>query len=830
MRLSDLQTGERAVIVKVLGHGGFRKRIIEMGFIKGKTVEVLLNAPLKDPIKYRVLGYDISLRREEAKMIEVVSEKEARELLFDKPKTIEELYENIEVAEDKLRNIALDKRRTINVALVGNPNCGKTSLFNIASGAHEKVGNYGGVTVDSKEGYFDFEGYRFRIVDLPGTYSLSAYTPEEVYVRKHIVEETPDIIINVVDATNLERNLYLTTQLIDMNVRMVIALNMYDELENSKSELDHITLSKMLGVPMIPTVCTKNKGIDDLFHIIINMYEGADFLDKDGNIDPEILKEIKEWHHQHVDEAKHTEHIEDYTSAGSGDVRKVFRHIHINHGRTIEKAINYIKEELAKNKEMQSSYCFRFLAIKLLENDAEVQRIIEPLPNSEEIFDRQAKMVQKIASIYNESAESAITDAKYAFIDGALRQTYKESHREQRKTTKIIDSIVTHKFWGFPIFFLFMYITFMGTFVLGEYPMEGIEWLVNQLGELVQRNMSDGPLKGLIVDGIISGVGGVIVFLPNILILYFFISLMEDSGYMARAAFIMDKVMHKMGLHGKSFIPLLMGFGCNVPAIMATRTIENRKTRLITMLVNPLMSCSARLPIYLVLIGTFFPKNAGLMLLLVYGFGILLAVVMAKIFSKAFKKGNNTPFVMELPPYRMPTGKSVLRQTWEKGVVYLKKMGGIILIATVFIWFLGYYPQGDETMTVQEQQENSYIGKIGKAIEPAIKPLGFDWKLGVGLLSGLGAKELVVSTLGVLYAGDGESTNIGNKLAENGVTPLIAFCYMIFTLIYLPCVAVLVAIKNESGGWKWAIFTALYTTGLAWLVSFVFYRIGMLFL
>ncbi len=830
MRLSDLQTGERGVIVKVLGHGGFRKRIVEMGFIKGKTVEVILNAPLKDPIKYRVMGYDISLRREEAKMIEVVGEKEARELLINQTKAYEELYENVEVPEDKLRHIAMNKRKTINVALVGNPNCGKTTLFNIASGAHEKVGNYGGVTVDSKEGFFDFEGYRFRIVDLPGTYSLTAYTPEEVFVRKHIVEETPDILINVVDSTNLERNLYLTTQLIDMNVRMVIALNMYDELEQSKNELDHITLSKMLGVPMIPTISTKNKGIDDLFHVIINMYEGADFLDKEGNIDPQILKEIQEWHNEYVDEKKHGKHVEDYTSPGSAEASKVFRHIHINHGHYLEKAIDYLKDELSKNKEMQTSYCFRFLAIKLLESDKEVEKVVADLPNSEEIFKRQEEMIKKITSHYKENAESVMTDAKYAFIDGALRQTYKENHKDQRQTTKLIDSIVTHKFWGFPIFFLFMYITFMGTFIIGEYPMMGIEWLVNQLGGFIRENMSDGPLKELLVDGVISGVGGVIVFLPNILILYFFISLMEDSGYMARAAFIMDKVMHKMGLHGKSFIPLLMGFGCNVPAIMATRTIESRKTRLITMLVNPLMSCSARLPIYLVLIGTFFPNHAGVMLLLIYALGILLAVGMAKIFSKVLKKGDNTPFVMELPPYRIPTSKSIFRHTWERGLIYLKKMGGIILIASIFIWFLGYYPNGDHYESQQEQQENSYIGKIGKAIEPVIEPLGFDWKLGVGLLSGLGAKELVVSTLGVLYADDGESTNIGNKLAENGVTPLIAFCYMVFTLIYLPCVAVLVAIKQEAGGWKWALFTALYTTGLAWIVSFLFYRVGLLFM
>ncbi len=371
------------------------------------------------------------------------------------------------------------------------------------------------------------------------------------------------------------------------------------------------------------------------------------------------------------------------------------------------------------------------------------------------------------------------------------------------------------------------YIIFEGTFVLGDYPMQGIEFLVDKLGSLVRTGMAEGPLKDMLVDGIIGGVGGVIVFLPNILLLYFFISIMEDSGYMARAAFIMDKIMHKMGLHGKSFIPLIMGFGCNVPAIMASRTIENRKSRLITMLINPLMSCSARLPIYLVLIGAFFPNNASLVLLCIYATGILLAVLMARIFSKVLVKGDDTPFVMELPPYRMPTAKAILRHTWEKGEQYLKKMGGIIMIASIIIWFLGYYPNHDSYSSVAEQQENSYIGQIGKAIEPVIEPLGFDWKLGIGLISGAGAKELVVSTLGVLYTNDGDIENV-NLSDRIPITPLIAICYMLFVLIYFPCIATLAAIKQESGHWRWALFAAIYTTGLAWIVAFAVYQIGNL--
>ena len=820
MRLSELRTGEKGVIVKVLGHGGFRKRIVEMGFIKGKTVEVILNAPLKDPIKYRLLGYEISLRRQEADMIEVVSEQEARTMQNPYHGSI---TEDVPVPESELVALAKGKRRTINVALVGNPNCGKTSLFNIASGAHEHVGNYSGVTVDAKEGFFDFQGYHFRIVDLPGTYSLSAYTPEELYVRKHIIEETPDVIINVADSSNLERNFYLTTQLIDMNVRMVIALNMYDELESSGNKLDYIKLSQLIGVPMIPTVCRRGEGIDQLFHVIIGIYEGGDFLSQKGEIRSEILEDLRDWHKTYVPDHEFGSHKEEEDARPRG----YMRHIHINHGPELERSIEEVKKAISQNEDIRHKYSTRFLSIKLLENDKEIENFISTLPNGKEIIAIRNKETLRIRKVMNEDSEQAITDAKYGFITGALKETFTDNHLEKEQTTRVIDSIVTHRIWGYPIFFLFLYIMFEGTFVLGDYPMQGIEWLVDQLGNLIRNNMAEGPLKDLLIDGIIGGVGGVIVFLPNILILYFFISILEDSGYMARAAFIMDKIMHRMGLHGKSFIPLIMGFGCNVPAIMATRTIEDRKSRLITMLVNPLMSCSARLPIYLVMIGAFFPNCASFMLLCIYTAGILLAVIMARIFSKFLVKGEDSPFVMELPPYRMPTSKSIMRHTWEKGAQYLKKMGGIIMIASIIIWFLGYYPQHDAYENVAEQQENSYIGQIGKAIEPVIKPLGFDWKLGIGLISGVGAKELVVSTLGVLYTneGDVENVNLSNRIP---ITPLVALAYMLFVLIYFPCIATFAAIKQESGSWKWAIFTAGYTTGLAWLIAFTVFQIGSL--
>ena len=822
MRLSELNTGEKGVIVKVMGHGGFRKRIVEMGFIKGKTVEVLLNAPLRDPVKYKVMGYEISLRRQEADMIEVISEQEARDYNVQ-PGYHKGLEEDIRLTEDEMRTLARDKRRTINVALVGNPNCGKTSLFNIASGAHEHVGNYSGVTVDAKEGFFDFQGYRFRIVDLPGTYSLSAYSPEEIYVRRHIIDQTPDIIINVVDASNLERNLYLTTQLIDMNVRMVVALNMYDELEASGNTLDYVKLGELFGVPMLPTVSRTGRGVENLFHVIITLYEGGDFLDKKGKVRAEILEDFRQWHKEYVPDHAFGTHQEEEEHP-----RGFFRHIHINHGPELERSIDAVKLVISENENIRHKYSTRFLSIKLLENDKDLEGMVKTLPNGDKILEVRDREKQRIREVMNEDSEQAITDAKYGFISGALRETFVDNHQDKERMTRVIDAIVTHRIWGFPIFFLFMFLMFEVTFVLGAYPQDWIESLVNVIGTFISNNMAEGPLKDLLIDGIIGGVGGVIVFLPNILILYLFISLMEDSGYMARAAFIMDKIMHKMGLHGKSFIPLIMGFGCNVPAVLASRTIENRKSRLVTILINPLMSCSARLPIYLLLVGVFFPHHASLVLLSIYSLGIILAVVMARLFSRFLVKGDDTPFVMELPPYRMPTSKAIFRHTWEKGAQYLRKMGGVIMVASIIIWVLGYFPRPSESMDLAQQQENSYIGRIGKAIEPAIEPLGFDWKLGIGILSGVGAKELVVSSLGVLYADDAEAdqTTLAQRLP---ITPLVAYGYMVFILLYFPCVATLAAIRQEAGGWKWAAFAAAYTTILAWIMSFAVYQIGGLF-
>lgn len=844
MRLSDLKTGEKGVIVKVLGHGGFRKRIVEMGFIKGKVVQVLLNAPLQDPVKYKVMGYEVSLRHEEAEMIEVISVSEAEklqqeELMQASDAVRGKLAEERPMTDKQLKDAAMKKRRIINVALVGNPNCGKTSLFNFASGAHERVGNYSGVTVDAKEGTAFFEGYEFRLVDLPGTYSLSAYSPEEMYVRRQIIDKTPDFVINVIDSSNLERNLYLTTQLVDMNLRMVCALNMFDELEARGDKLDLRTLGVLFGVPMIPTVFKTGKGVDLLFHIIINMYEGMDFLDKDGNINPEVARDLQEWHKSY--EGKHGgDHEEDY-SHGTRPNKSVYRHIHLNHGVYIEDAISKLYEELQREDSLRHKYSMRYLAIKLLEMDAHAEKLVGTLSNGKHILAVRDAAAANIQKELKEDSETAVMNAKYAFIHGALQEAgYEEGTKmDTYQVTHILDHFITHKYFGFPLFFVLIFMMFWVTFTLGQYPMDWIDTGVAALGDWVGRVMPDGPLRDMVVDGIIAGVGAVIVFLPQILILYAFISFMEDSGYMARAAFIMDRLMHKMGVHGKSFIPLIMGFGCNVPAVMATRTIESRRSRLITMLVLPLMSCSARLPIYIMITSTFFAlKYRSWIMISLYFIGIVMAVLMSRIFSRYVVKGDDVPFVMELPPYRFPTGKAMFRHTWEKGKQYLKKMGGIILVASVIVWALGYFPHHEE-LTPQEQQEQSYIGRIGKTIEPVFRAQGFDWKLDVGLLAGVGAKEIVASTMGVLYAGDEtvaddeeadsvKYANLHKKMSADGITPLVAFCFLLFVLLYFPCIATIAAIKNESGSWKWSLFTVFYTTGLAWIVSAVVYQVGRL--
>jgi len=846
MRLSDLHTGERGVIVKVLGHGGFRKRIVEMGFIKGKVVEVLLNAPLQDPVKYKIMGYEVSLRRAEAGMIEIISEEEARKLSLEEKRQSEDLTiaddnDDQPLTEKQLHDVAMRKRRIINVALVGNPNCGKTSLFNFASGAHERVGNYSGVTVDAKEGFAEFEGYRFNLVDLPGTYSLSAYSPEELYVRKQIIEKTPDIVINVIDASNLERNLYLTTQLVDMNLRVVCALNMFDEVENRGDKFDIGTLGLLFGVPMVPTVFKTGRGVDLLFHIIINIYEGVDFLDDKGFINPDVAKDLQEWH-KNYENHHGGNHGEDFAHSNRPN-KSVFRHIHLNHGKYVEEGIESIKKELQNDEQIRHKYSTRYLSIKLLEMDKETEQLVQSLPNGKQIITVRDEAAKKIMKETKDDSETAIMDAKYAFIRGALKEAgYEEGDNQGTyKTTHILDKIITNRYIGFPIFLALIWLMFKVTFSLGQYPMDWIEAGVEWLGNFLSASMPEGPLKAMLVNGVIGGVGAVIVFLPQILILYAFISFMEDSGYMARAAFIMDKLMHKMGLHGKSFIPLIMGYGCNVPAIMATRTIESRRSRLVTMLIMPMMSCSARLPIYIMIIGTFFAKQYRQdVMFLLYIIGIIMAVIVSRIFTRFVIKGEDTPFVMELPPYRLPTWKATLRHTWEKGKQYLKKMGGIILVASIIVWALGYFPHNDQLST-QEQQEQSYIGQLGKAIEPVFRPQGFDWKLDVGLISGIGAKEIVASTLGVLYTDDDsfsdddsysddntKYTSLRKKMMADGITPLSAFCFLLFVLLYFPCIATIAAIKGETGSWKWATFTAVYTTLLAWVVSAAVFQIGSL--
>lgn len=829
MLLSELETGEKGIIVKVNGSGAFRKRILEMGFVRGKSVKVILNAPLKDPIKYKIMDYEVSLRRSEAALIEVIPAEDIIGGNKKEDKFVSETHTLPDSKHCKTVHCSLKGKtkttKTITVALVGNPNAGKTSLFNISSGGHEHVGNYGGVTIDSKEGKFKHKGYTIRIVDLPGTYSLSAYTPEELYVRKYMIEDKPDVIINVLAASNLERNLYLTTELIDIEAPTIIALNMYDELKASGAEFDYQTLSKMIGMPIIPTVSKTGEGIGDLFDTVIRVFEGED---------------------------------------------TIVRHVHIYYGNILENAISKLNIYLEKEIKEEFLFSRRYISIKLIEKDKDVESYIAGFSGGDKVLSFCSTLVKEIEEILKEDTESSLTNARYGFISGGLKETLREKTITS-DITSAIDALITNKYLGFPIFFLFMWIMFECTFRLGAYPMEWIESAVGWLGDSLRSIMPEGMLKDLLIDGIIGGVGGVIVFLPNIVILYAFISFMEDSGYMARAAFIMDKVMHKMGLHGKSFIPLVMGFGCNVPAILSTRTIESRNSRMITMLINPFMSCSARLPVYLLFIGVFFPDHAGLALFAVYLVGILLAVVSARLFKRFLFKKEDTPFVMELPPYRMPTFRSVVIHMWDKSQQYLKKMGGVILIASIIIWFLGYFPQDKELertyhnqiASVEQQfsqqlideqtkleqisiikgqfnaehQETSYIGRIGKFTEPAMRPLGFDWKMSVSLLSGMAAKEVVVSTLGVLYTGDPENQESLKNRIRNDVQPdgrqtfssLNVISLLLFVLIYFPCVATITAIKEESGSWKWGLFSILYTTILAWVVAFSVYQIGSLF-
>lgn len=803
MRLDQLTTGQTATIVKILGHGAFRKRMIEMGFVKGQTVKVLLHAPLRDPIKYSIMGYEVSLRRSEASLVEVIPDHEASE---DIQTPVTSLHDTDNTTEEFKSH-----SRTINVALIGNPNCGKTSLFNIASGAHEHVGNYSGVTVDAKKGVFHHNGYTFNIVDLPGTYSLASYSPEELYVRRYLKEETPDVIINVVVASNLERNLYLTTELIDMDRSMVIALNMYDELERSGDKLDYKLLGEMIGVPVVPTVSRSGKGVDRLFDAVIEVFEGK---------------------------------------------RQDVRHVHVNLGSDIESGVTVLKDMLKSDGYVGRHFSPRYLAIKLMEHDHEVDSLIKESPDADKIFTERNAQVARIEKMRNEDITSAIASEKYGFIAGALAETFVKGNEEVDNTTHIIDTFVTNKLFGFPIFLLIMFLIFWATFEIGAYPMEWIELGVAQLSALVNAHMPDGMLKDMIADGIIGGVGGVIVFLPNILILYFCISFMEDSGYMARAAFIMDKLMHRIGLHGKSFIPLIMGFGCNVPAIMSSRSIESRSSRIITILINPFMSCTARLPIYVLLVGTFFSKHAALMFMLIYLTGIAVAMLTARMLRKFYFKADETPFVMELPPYRIPTLKASLRHMWGKGEQYLKKMGGVILVASIIVWALNYFPlhneqssaitpQGTDVVANEDTDDSainpatdSYLEMMGKAVNPVMEPLGFHWRATVATLAGIPAKEIVVSTLGVLYTGNEEIDDASLAARITAPNPIThkpdftaasALSFIIFILLYCPCIATVTAIVRETGSWRYGAFSVLYNTAVAWVVAWIAYRMMLLF-
>ena len=783
LKLSDMPTGGECVVVKVHGHGSFRNRIVEMGFVRGVRVKVVKNAPLHDPIEYELMNTHISLRRSESELIEVVGYAVESEAGFNGTFTEEEFAKQV-----------AEKSKTINIALVGNPNCGKTSFFNRATGLREKVGNYSGVTVDAKKGVFHHKGYAINLVDLPGTYSITEYTPEEIYVREYVTGTHPDMVLNVVDATNLERNLFLTTQLIDMNIRVIMALNMFDELTRGGDTLDYDQLGRLLGIPIIPTTASKGIGVEEVLDKIIEVFE---------------------------------------------DRAEESRHVHINYGQDIEAAITRIKETVLPNREATDAYTPRYIAIKLLEDDRLMKEYLQRVPNYPQIEETARRERQSLERAYKEDVGTIIINAKYGFVRGALKETFHAGEKEKRQLSTAIDTLLTHRWLGFPFLIVFMWVMFEATFTLGAYPQEWIEAGVGALGEWVASVVPEGPLNDLLVDGIISGVGGVIVFLPNILILFFFISLMEDTGYMARAAFMLDRLMHKIGLHGKSFIPLLIGFGCSVPAIMATRTLESRRDRIVTMLITPFMSCSARLPVYILLVSAFFPNRQGLVLLSIYFVGILLAILTSLLLKKTLFAQTSEPFVMELPPYRMPTARNTLIHMWGKSVQYLKKMGTIILFASILIWALGYFPvERSVSADAAEHMEESYIGQIGKAIEPAIAPLGFDWKMGVSIITGVAAKEIVVSSMGILYHvpdADESSEPLIDALHEqvrpDGTpvfTPLVAYGFMLFVLIYFPCMATIAAIKKEAGT-RWALFSMVYTTALAWVVSFLVYQIGSLF-
>jgi ferrous iron transport protein B len=769
-----------------------------MGFVKGQMIEVLHSAPLRDPVVYKILGSEISLRKEEAKQIEVVAEQggQAERILQTSSADRTDIYRETTAVTPK-------SGRRINVCMVGNPNAGKTSLYNMLSGKFEHVGNYGGVTVDKKSTIFIYNGCEIELTDLPGTYSLSPYSPEEKFVRDALVERRPDIVINVIDTSNIERNLYLTTLLTDMDMTLLLALNMSDEMQKMGSTLDEDLFGQLLGAPAIKTVAKTGQGKEELLDKIVEIYNNEEITN---------------------------------------------RHIHISYNEDVENGIRDLQQEIIKDTHYTDIYSSRFLAIKLIEDDTALFEKINIQSNLVALKARAEAIRVRLREIYEEEPDQVLSNSRYAFINGILKETYKENPHLKNKLhsrDSKIDGVLTHRIWGFPIFLFFLWVMFQTTFFIGQYPMDWIEAGVAWLSETLHSDLPNGWFKDLMLDGVLAGIGGVIVFLPNILILFFFISIMEATGYMARVAFIMDKFMHTIGLHGRSFVPLIIGFGCNVPAIMATRTIENRKDRIVTMMIIPFMSCSARLPVYILLIGAFFtPVMAGTVIFSIYLFGILVSVLSALLFHKVLLRHEESPFVMEMPPYRMPTARFVWHSMWMRAKQFLQKIGGVILVLSVIIWVLGYFPRTVDVAEIAvsgatsnvatdiatdaaavdaaasaaaaHQLEQSYLGRIGHFIEPVLRPLGFDWKMGICLLSGVAAKETGASTMQILFD------------VSQVFTPLTALAFIAFILLYMPCLAVFAAVRRESESWKWPFFLILYTTTVAYIVAMIIYQIGRL--
>ena len=765
-RLSDFKEGTRCLIYKIHGHGGFRHRLTELGFVPNEVVRVVKNAPLLDPVEYEIMGTHISLRRSEACNVEVVP--------------IDSHYHNDFASdhgslEDHVTQEVIERRRSIYVALVGNPNCGKTTLFNFATHRHEKVGNYGGVTVDIKKASYTYDGYTIHLIDLPGTYSLTGASPDEQCVMDFLIKDKVDVVLNVADATNLQRNLYLTTQLVELNLPMVAALNMYDDLRRHNRILDYKQLSHLFGVPIVPINAKKGHGVDEMTQQVIAIYEN----------------------------------------------RASVKHVHFNYGSTIEKAIDNIKSLVFTNTTVGNILPGRFWAVQLLDEDNKVRTLAESFSNYSEIEQRIRYWHQKIESEYDNDSHTVITEVKYAFIRGALMETLSQTRTCQKKEWGFaLDTVLTNKWCGIPLLLLFLYGIFQVTFSLGGVFQAYIGEFITWLSSLVELYLSDGMLKDLLVEGIFMGVGGVLLFLPNILILFFFISIFEDTGYMARIAFLTDKLMHRVGLHGKSFIPYILGLGCTVPAIMGARILENPKDRIITIVTVPFMSCSTRLAVYLLVIGSFFDHHQALILLVLYVLGAIVALLTAAILNKFVFHGVDDSFIMELPSYRMPSLKNTLVHMWDRAVQYLKNVSTAVVLTSVIIWALSYFPGGvDHTGTVEDRIENSYISSVGHAIEPVFSLIGVGWRESVSLIAGFSAKEIFISTMNILYDG-----NIDNS----HLSALSAFALLLFIMLYSPCVAALSTIAKETNI-RWMLFSFIYSTLIAWFIATLFYQIATAF-